>query len=124
MSDDDIAELKKEIAKVTGYLPVSSNRRYLQIRLAQVKREQESGKRTRTAGKVRTAHPGRPIGDEASSTINVSLGVKRRKLAEKVALRSSVTLSQLIRKALDEYAVRAGYGADVERIRNKEDSNA
>lgn len=107
---DDVAQMKKDIAELTGRLPVSNERRYLQIRLADLRRRP----------KDELPHRKR----DHAVPMTVSLGTKRVALAEKMRQRGGFqSMSQLVRKALDEYAVRNGFAVEVERMTQKEARN-
>jgi hypothetical protein len=101
---NDIADMKRQIAALTkGRPPASSNRRYLQIRLAELRR----GVKVPTK---RDENSGRAV------PLTISMGVNRLALLDKMCSKSGLHASKLVRKALDEYAVRHGFGADVERL--------
>ncbi len=98
----DVAQMRSEIAQITGKLPESFGR-YLQIRLAALKRTKPED--LPRAGSTDRAVP-----------LTVSLGARRRALAVKMAEKAEVSMSELVRHALDDYAKRNGFGKDIESI--------
>lgn len=106
---DATRDVKREIAMLTnGRPPVSNNRRYLLTRLAELRR----GVRVPTKRDANRSDRAVPV--------TISLGANRRALLDKMCQRAGLHASKLIRKALDEYAVRHGFGSDVERISRAE----
>jgi hypothetical protein len=103
-SAPDVLEMRKAIAAITGRLPVSYNRRYLSIRLAELRRGVKVPDRVR-----------RPARSHSSS-VSVSMTDDRRDLIAAMAERASMNISQLVARAIDEYAVRHGFGDEVQRI--------
>lgn len=107
MTKNDLGELRKAIAKLTGRLPQSSNLVYLRVRLAALKRGEGVPSRL-TRGE--RAH---------SNSMSVSITDERRALLSRMAKNSSLSASGLVARALDEYAVAHGYANDVQRMAGK-----
>lgn len=105
----DLAAMRAEISKITGRSCVSTNRRYLQIRLAALKRT------------ALDPEPARPHAGDAAP-VSVSLGGMRRDLLGRLCARASMSTSALIRRAFDEYAVKQGFFVEIQRITQKEGS--
>lgn len=105
----DLAAMRTEIVKLTGRACVSTNRRYLQIRLAALKRTALDPK------------PVRPHAGDAAP-VSVSLGGMRRDLLDRLCMRASMSTSALIRRAFDEYAIKQGFYIEIQRITRKEGS--
>jgi hypothetical protein len=101
--DPDVLQMRRDIAAITGRLPASYNRRYLQIRLASLRRGEVP---------ARVSSPGR----SHASSVSVSMTDERRDLVARLAAKASLNLSQLVARAIDEYAVNHGHAVDVQRM--------
>ena len=106
----EIVSMRKEIADITGRLPVSYDALYLRTRLAALRRG--------VGVPRRATDPGRPH----AKSISVSITDDRRELIAKMAEASSMSVSQLVTRAIDEYAVKHGYANDVQRIARRQAS--
>lgn len=96
-------EMRKRIAKLSGRAPVSTDERYLALRLEQLEAKKANGEDTRSRR-----------GDEPHEPVTISLtrsardGV--RTLADKLAkdVKRGVTVSELVQRALGVYAESVG----------------
>jgi hypothetical protein len=86
MARSEVEQLCAEVLQLSGRAPVSRNLKYLRERVAQLR-----------------------------ATPAYSVGEWRYQLVLKMARDKSVSPNAVVRRALDEYAVKNGYGADVER---------
>ena len=100
----DLAVIKSQIAALTnGRTPVSNDRRYLMTRLAELRR----GVRVPTKRDDKSSR---------SLPVTISIGTNRRALLDRMCQKFGQGSSAIMRRALDEFAVKHGFGADVERI--------
>ena len=100
----EIVSMRKEIADITGRLPVSYDPLYLRTRLNALKRG--------VGVPRRATAPDRPH----AKSVSISMTSDRIELIEHMADKSSMSVSQLVVRAIDEYAVAHGHANEVQRI--------
>jgi hypothetical protein len=102
----EVARLRIAISRLTGRLPASSNRRYLEQRLDDLRRRRKNGDDVRA-----------PSIDSASDApVSVNLPRPERDLLARLATDAKSSASQIVRIAIVEYARRHGRGADADHI--------
>lgn len=99
---DDVRTLRKSIAKITGRMPVSTDRTYLERRLADLQKVVEAG------GNARVEYA------EPTGVISVSMPLSIKKATIAIAKRDGVGVSELVRRALAAYARENGYDREAE----------
>lgn len=106
--DPDLAQMRADIEKITGKaVKATSGRRYLQVRLAELRRGVKVPRKKNAAASVKNQ----------SVPVTVSLTRPRRDLLAKIADKTSQSASAVIARALEELAVKLGFGVDVQRAR-------
>lgn len=86
-----VAQLQKEIAKLTGRVPVSTNRRYLEQRLHMLQQRAEDGHSD--------------VADPSPSVVmSISMPSSVKDALAAMADRERIPISRLVRRALAEYA--------------------
>lgn len=105
---DEVRELRATITVLSGKVPASFKLDYLRRRLAMLT----------PATDVKVDGQGATAGSLHRPTID-SIGKQRAQLVTELSIRRGVTAADIINRALDEYAVREGYGAVVASIQRR-----
>ncbi len=105
-----IAELRASIAKHTGKIPKSEDVDYLARRLASL------NKRKRSANQAEGRHADKSTTDDPSEVLSVSMPGTVKLAVIRIAGGEQMGVSQLVRRALGEYASRRGYGAEAQHF--------
>lgn len=92
MSGREVRELRSEIAKLTGRTPVSTNETYLTRRLADLR-----------------SSPPAPRSPSDAPVISVSVSAAAREAIIAIAAEELIGVSELVRRAIGEYARRRGH---------------
>lgn len=100
--DDEIHALREEIAKISTIRPTSTDLAYLTRRLADLKRQKSKPKRRRA-----------PTSDEPNVVTSVSMPRAAQAATLRIADGEKLGRSDLIRRALAEYAAKHGYKAEI-----------
>lgn len=115
---DEARELRATITAITGKVPASFNLTYLRRRLAMLAPKEQ----TVDGHDLIALVGGHGIASQllvARSIMDV-IGSRRAMLVTEIAKPRRQTVNDVIKRAIDEYAVRQGYGAFVERIRKSD----
>lgn len=96
MPTKEVADLKKQIAKLTGRAPVSTDPKYLRQRLSDLEAKVAAGESVRH----------RNVGSVVTS---VSLPAAGHKAMERILEREKIGASELVRRALTFWASENGY---------------
>lgn len=96
MPKNEVAELKKSIAKLTTRTPVSNDPRYLTQRLADLRARQEAGENIKHRSKEH-------------AVISVSMSVDARRGLGKIEDRTKLGASEIVRRALELWAKQNGH---------------
>lgn len=92
MNAKEIRDLRSEIAKLTGRTPVSTNEMYLTRRLADLR-----------------SSPPAPRSPSDAPVISVSVSAAAREAIHAIAAAELLGVSELVRRAIGEYARRRGH---------------
>lgn len=96
-----VTEMRSEIRSITGRLPISRDPEFLASRLADLKKRE----RDSASAVEKYAEPW--------SNMSISMHVSARDATRRIAGGESVGVSELVRRAMREYAIKHGYAAEV-----------
>lgn len=102
--EDHIAKLRAHIAKLTGRLPVSRNASYLTRKLDELREQKKNGET------VKRHHA------EPSVVMSISMPHPAKEAVARIADKERIGVSDLVRRALGEWAESHGYDAEVEHL--------
>lgn len=102
----DIDEIRRQIAGLTGKTPKSRDLDYLARKLAELR------KRRRDASKAEDRHAERST-DDPSEVLSVSMPRSAKLATIRIAGGELVGVSELVRRAVGEYAAKRGYKAEL-----------
>lgn len=108
---DEVRELRATITALSGKVPASFKLDYLRRRLAMLT----------PATDVKVGDGGGATAGSLHRPTIDSIGKQRAQLVTELSIRRGVTAADIINRALDEYAVREGYGAVVASIQRRKD---
>ena len=100
----EIQKLRIAISRLTGRLPVSMNRRYLEQRLSDLKKRKDAGEDVHHDN------------GEPSAPISLSMTRLVRDMLARLADDAKVSASEIVRRALVEYARTHGRKADARHV--------
>lgn len=100
-SRERVRELRAAIRKFTGRAPVSSDPEYLEQRLSDLRARQRDGAAAET---------------EAWVVLSVSMHVAGKGAVTRIAGSEGIGVSELVRRALAEYAANHGHSAEAEHF--------
>lgn len=98
----EVSELRQAITALTGKVPASSNLDYLRKRIVMVRPQATVDESLELARRAATSHAAEVLGIERYALV-IKLG--------------GPSVNDIVRRAVDEYLVKHGLGAGVERAK-------